>query len=112
MTTKISALPTLTAVTDATVIPVVEGGATKKITGAVLKTYAAGAQGATGAGTQGATGSQGTSGTQGITGSQGATGTGTQGATGSQGITGTGTQGATGSISNTKGIIYSMVFGS
>jgi hypothetical protein len=63
MTTKISALPTLSAVTDATIIPVVEGGATKKITGSVLKTYAAGAQGATGAGTQGTTGTQGTSGT-------------------------------------------------
>jgi len=63
MTTKISALPTLSAVTDATIIPVVEGGSTKKITGSVLKTYAAGAQGATGAGTQGTTGTQGTSGT-------------------------------------------------
>jgi len=48
MTTKISALPSLAALTDATVIPVVEGGATKKITGAALKTYALGAQGATG----------------------------------------------------------------
>jgi len=71
MTTKISALPTLAAVTDATVIPVVEGGATKKITGAVLKTYAAGAQGTTGA-----------------SGTQGTTGTGTQGASGTQGTTG------------------------
>jgi len=91
MTTKISALPTLSTVTDATIIPVVEGGATKKITGSVLKTYAAGAQGATGAGTQGATGSTGSQGTNGGTGAQG-----TAGNNGTQGTTGSGTQGATG----------------
>jgi hypothetical protein len=39
MTTRISTLPSLAAVTDTTIIPVVEGGATKKITGAALKTY-------------------------------------------------------------------------
>ena len=39
MTTKISALPTLATVTDATIIPVVESGATKRITGSALKTY-------------------------------------------------------------------------
>jgi hypothetical protein len=39
MTTKISTLPTLATVTDATIIPVVESGTTKKITGAALKTY-------------------------------------------------------------------------
>ena len=65
MTTKISALPSLASVTDATIIPVVESGATKKITGAVLKTYAAGAQGTTGSGTQGASGSAGTQGATG-----------------------------------------------
>ena len=86
MTTKISALPTLAAVTDATIIPVVEGGATKKITGSVLKTYAAGAQGTTGAnGAQGSTGAQGTAGSNGT---QGTTGSGTQGATGTQGTAG------------------------
>jgi hypothetical protein len=74
MTTKISALPSLASVTDATIIPVVEGGATKRITGAVLKTYTG-----TAAGPQGTTGS---------TGSQGTTGSGTQGATGTQGSTG------------------------
>ena len=72
MTTKISALPSLATVTDATVIPVVEGGATKKITGAALKTYAAGAQGTTG--TTGAQGTTGTAGSQGATGTQGTTG--------------------------------------
>jgi len=75
MTTKISALPTLSAVTDATIIPVVEGGATKKITGVTLKTYAAGAQGT--AGTTGAQGTTGTQGAAGSAGSQGATGPGT-----------------------------------
>ena len=101
MTTKISALPNLAAVTDATIIPVVEGGATKKITGVTLKTYAAGAQGTTGAG-----GAQGSSGTQGTTGSQGTTGTGTQGATGSQGTSGsTGTQGATGAAASNPAAI-------
>jgi hypothetical protein len=39
MTTRISTLPSLATVTDATIIPVVEGGATKRITGAALKTY-------------------------------------------------------------------------
>jgi len=39
MTTKISSLPSLATVTDATIIPVVEGGATKRITGSALKTY-------------------------------------------------------------------------
>jgi hypothetical protein len=48
MTTKISTLPTLSTVTDTTIIPVVDSGSTKKITGSILKTYALGAQGATG----------------------------------------------------------------
>ena len=78
MTTKISALPTLATVTDATIIPVVEGGATKRITGLALKTYAAGAQGTTGttgSGTQGTTGSTGSQGSSGSAGTQGAIGT-------------------------------------
>ena len=36
---KISQLTSLTAMTDAAVVPVVEGAATKKITGSALKTY-------------------------------------------------------------------------
>jgi hypothetical protein len=78
-------------------------------TGAQGTTGGTGAQGTTGGtGAQGTTGGTGTQGTTGGTGTQGTTGgTGTQGTTG-----GTGTQGTTGSISNTKGIIYSMVFGS
>jgi len=46
MTTKISTLPVLDTVTDATIIPVVEGGATKRITGAALKTYTGSSGGA------------------------------------------------------------------
>lgn len=42
MTTKISALPTLTSVTAATILPVVEGGATKRVTAAALATYITG----------------------------------------------------------------------
>jgi hypothetical protein len=41
MPTKISALPSLNTLTDITVIPVTESGATKKIAGSVLKTYVA-----------------------------------------------------------------------
>ena len=97
MTTKISALPTLAAVTDATLIPVVEGGATKKITGVTLKNYALGAQGVTGS--QGTTGTQGTTGSTGAQGTSGAQGTTGSGSTGAQGSTGsTGTQGITGSF--------------
>jgi len=78
MTTKISTLPTLATVTDATIIPVVEGGATKRITGAALKTYtgtASGPQGPSGpSGPSGATGSTGSNGSAGVTGPQGPTG--------------------------------------
>jgi hypothetical protein len=42
MTTKISTLPTLATVTAATIVPVVEGGATKKVTAAALATYITG----------------------------------------------------------------------
>jgi len=66
MTTRISTLPSLAAVTDATIIPVVEGGATKRITGLALKTYtgtAAGPSGPSGpAGSAGASGPSGPSG--------------------------------------------------
>jgi len=73
MTTKISTLPTLATVTDATIIPVVEGGATKRITGLALKTY-----------TGTASGPQGPSGPSGVTGSNGASGpSGPSGAAGS-----------------------------
>lgn len=40
--TKISGLPSATSLVDATVIPVVESGTTKKLTGSQLKTYAQG----------------------------------------------------------------------
>ena len=36
---KISSLPTLTTITDATILPSVDGGVTKKLTGALLKSY-------------------------------------------------------------------------
>jgi len=75
MTTKISTLPTLASVTDATIIPVVEGGATKRITGAALKTYTGTASGPQGpSGPSGATGSNGSAG---VTGPSGPSGPGT-----------------------------------
>jgi len=90
MTTKISTLPSLATVTDATIIPVVEGGATKLITGLALKTYtgtASGPQGPSGpSGPSGAAGSNGSSGPQGPSGPSGANGS--AGATGPQGPTG------------------------
>ena len=98
MTTKISTLPSLATVTDATIIPVVEGGATKRITGLALKTY-----------TGTASGPQGPSGPSGATGSTGSTGaTGPQGPSGPSGAAGaSGPQGPTGPVagSNTQ-IIY------
>jgi hypothetical protein len=75
MTTRISALPSLAAVTDATIIPVVEGGATKRITGLAQKTYtgtAAGPQGPSGP--SGPSGANGSAGSAGVTGPQGPTG--------------------------------------
>jgi hypothetical protein len=39
MPTKISQLPTLSAVTPTTVFPVVDGGSTKQVTAATLATY-------------------------------------------------------------------------
>jgi hypothetical protein len=90
MTTKISSLPSLATVTDATIIPVVEGGATKRITGLALKTYtgtASGPQGPSGpSGPSGAAGSNGSSGSAGVTGPQGPSGS--NGANGPQGPTG------------------------
>jgi hypothetical protein len=72
MTTKISSLPSLASVTDATIIPVVEGGATKRITGLALKTYtgtSAGPQGPSGpAGSEGSAGSTGPTGPSGPSG--------------------------------------------
>jgi len=78
MTTKISTLPTLTTVTDATIIPVVEGGATKRITGLALKTYTGTASGPQGpSGPSGATGSNGSAGATGPQGPSGPSGPGT-----------------------------------
>jgi hypothetical protein len=42
MTTRISTLPSLATVTAATILPVVEGGATKRVTAAALATYITG----------------------------------------------------------------------
>jgi len=90
MTTRISTLPSLATVTDATIIPVVEGGATKRITGLALKTYtgtAAGPQGPSGpSGPSGAAGSNGASGPSGPSGAAGS-----NGASGPQGPSGPGT---------------------
>ena len=72
MTTKISTLPTLASVTDATIIPVVEGGATKRITGLALKTYTGTASGPQGP--SGPSGAAGSNGSAGATGPQGPTG--------------------------------------
>jgi hypothetical protein len=72
MTTRISTLPSLATVTDATIIPVVEGGATKKITGAALKTYTG-----TAAGPQGPSGPSGAAGSNGASGPSGPSGPGT-----------------------------------
>jgi hypothetical protein len=72
MTTKISSLPSLATVTDATIIPVVEGGATKRITGAALKTYTG-----TAAGPQGPSGPSGAAGSNGASGPSGPSGPGT-----------------------------------
>jgi hypothetical protein len=87
MGTKISSLPVLSTVTDATIIPVVEGGANKKITGAALKTYTGTTLGPQGPqGPQGIAGPQGAVGPQGIAGPQGAVGA--QGPQGPSGATG------------------------
>jgi hypothetical protein len=82
MTTRISTLPSLATVTDATIIPVVEGGATKRITGLALKTYtgtAAGPQGPQGP--AGSNGSAGSTGPTGPSGPSGAAGSGASAAT-------------------------------
>jgi collagen type VII alpha len=92
--TKISSLPTLTTITDATIMPAVDGGVTQKLTGSLLKSYILdGFTGSAGTGTVGFTGS---TGTQGITGFTGSTGTqGITGFTGSKGDPGTGGNGIT-----------------
>lgn len=113
--TPISGLPAVTAPTGTDVMPIVNGGATKKITLAQIDSYvsATGPSGATGAtGPTGAAGSNGSNGATGATGSVGATGTsgatgvtgptGPSGADGSNGATGpSGPSGATGSTGAT-----------
>ena len=106
--TKISQLPSLATLSDAVIIPVVENGTTKSVTGLVLKTYTGtvlgpqGPQGVVGAqGPQGITGPQGVVGNigpQGITGPQGPQGVvGAQGPQGPQGVAGAqGPQGVAG----------------
>jgi len=79
--TKISQLPVLATMSNSTVVPVVDGGVTKTVTGSVLRTYTGTASGPQGP--QGVAGSQGPQGPQGVAGSQGPQGP--QGVAGSQG---------------------------
>lgn len=120
-TIKISNLPPSAGVTDSTIIPVVDSGVNKKITGSQIKTYIAangGGVGATGprgpvgfdgsrgesvvgpSGASGLIGPRGYTGSVGLTGAPGASGgvgaVGGLGYTGSQGPAGLGATGATG----------------
>lgn len=90
-TIKISSFPPAAGVTDSTVIPVVDSGANKKITGAQIKSYIGTVSGPTGpTGPAGAIGPAGATGATGPVGATGATGpagaSGPSGATGSDGI--------------------------
>jgi hypothetical protein len=101
--TPISSLPAITAPVGTDVLPIVNGGATKKITLNQIDAFVS-ATGPTGA--TGITGSTGPTGATGVTGSTGTTGvtgpTGIAGSTGTTGPTGTaGTNGATGSTGST-----------
>ena len=107
--TPISALPAVSSPTGSDVLPIVNGGATKKITLAQIDSYvsATGPSGATGA--TGPTGAAGSAGATGATGANGATGAagsaGATGATGANGATGaTGSAGATGATGGVTGI--------
>jgi len=93
MTTKISTLPSLATVTDATIIPVVESGTTKRITGLALKTYTGTASGPQGpSGPSGPSGVTGSNGSAGVTGPQGPSGpSGAAGSSGPSGPSGPGT---------------------
>lgn len=81
--TPISALPAVSSPTGSDVLPIVNGGATKKITLAQIDSYVSAT------GPSGATGATGPTGSNGATGSVGATGaTGPSGANGATGATG------------------------
>ena len=67
-TVKITSFPPAAAVTDNTIIPVVDFGTNKKITGAQIKNYIGSNAGPTGA--TGATGPAGATGPQGATGAE------------------------------------------
>jgi hypothetical protein len=111
--TKISQLPVLATMSNSTVLPVVDGGVTKTVTGSVLRTYtgtASGPQGPQGVtGPQGPQGVTGPQGPQGVTGPQGSTGNtgpqGPQGVAGAQGPQGpagsNGSNGSNGGTGNT-----------
>lgn len=107
--TKISQLPVLATMSGSTIVPVVDGGVTKTVTGSVLRTYtgtASGPQGPQGvAGSQGPQGVTGPQGPQGVTGPQGPTGN-----TGAQGPQGpSGPAGSNASVSTTYGAIGTYV---
>lgn len=93
-TVKISELPELDDIKESTIIPVVDAGLNKTITGGTLRNYVSTLPGNTGP-----TGPRGPAGPNGYTGSQGITGyAGSRGATGASGLTGiTGPRGYTGS---------------
>jgi hypothetical protein len=70
--TKISQLPVLATMSNSTVLPVVDGGVTKTVTGSVLRTYTGTASGPQGP--QGVAGSQGPQGPSGPAGSAASSG--------------------------------------
>jgi hypothetical protein len=70
--TKISQLPVLGTMSGSTIVPVVDGGVTKTVTGSVLRTYTGTASGPQGP--QGVAGSQGPQGPSGPSGSAAAAG--------------------------------------
>ena len=122
-TKKISQLTLATTVTGADLVPIVQGGVTKRVlystlavagsTGPTGLAGAAGVQGATGpagsAGVTGPTGAAGAAGVQGATGPTGAAGL--QGATGPTGVAGgAGATGATGpSVTGPTGASYTNI---
>ena len=93
-TIKISELPELATIKESTIIPVVDSGLNKTISGGTLRNYISGLPGQAGP-----TGPRGTAGQQGYTGSQGISGyVGSRGPVGATGISGyNGARGYTGS---------------
>ena len=116
-TRKISQLPAATGVAGADLVPIVQGGTTKRVAVSVLaaagQTGPTGAAGATGpAGEAGATGASGATGPEGPTGVAGAAGvTGPQGAAGPTGATGAeGVTGPTGAFGSSD-VVTPTAFG-